>query len=304
MIGQTPEIVPADRKLYALRDVTATVESPFLICTSIMSKKLAEGIDGLVLDVKTGSGAFMQKEEDAALLAELMVETGERMGKRVVALITDMNQPLGTHVGNSLEVIEALEVLRGDGPNDLRELSLELAGWMFYLGNLVSEPTLGKSLADELIRSGKALEQFRQMIELQGGNPGVIDDPGLLPRAQYTTEVISPRSGTIAKMDCRAIGVASVVLGGGRTKKEDAIDPAVGIVVYRKIGDTVVAGEPLCTIHYNSEARAAEAERLLTNSFQISGSEPVTRPPLVYRVIGAPATAGVSSLEPNLRRSI
>ena len=182
MIGQTAEIAPADRKLYALRDVTATVESPYLICASIMSKKLAEGIDALVLDVKTGSGAFMKEEKDAVFLAELMVETGERMGKAIVALITDMDQPLGSKVGNSLEVIEALDVLRGAGPEELRELCLELAGWMFVLGGVADSVSDGKTRAAELIHSGQALEKLRQMVKLQGGDESVIDNPERLPR--------------------------------------------------------------------------------------------------------------------------
>src|SRR5690349_2476444 len=184
MIGQTAEIAPADRKLYALRDVTGTVESPYLICASIMSKKLAEGIDALVLDVKTGSGAFMKNEKDAAFLAELMVETGERMGKQVVALITDMDQPLGNMIGNALEVVEVIEVLRGGGPEDLRELCLHLAGWMLHLGGASKTVEAGKQISAQLISSGKALARFRQMVELQGGDPLAIDDPNKLPKAQ------------------------------------------------------------------------------------------------------------------------
>jgi pyrimidine-nucleoside phosphorylase len=289
MIGQTAEIAPADRKLYALRDVTATVESPYLICASIMSKKLAEGIDALVLDVKTGSGAFMKQEQDAAFLAELMVETGESMGKKVVALITNMDQPLGTHVGNSLEVIEALEVLRGRGPEDLRELCRELAGWMFYLGGAVETQEQGRSNAEQLIRSGKALKTFREMVGLQGGDVRMVDDQSLLPRAKYTLELTVPehdhKDGWITAIDCQAIGVASVILGGGRLKKEDSVDPSVGVVLHRKLGDTVTAGEPLCTIHYNSETQAAEAAALLMKSFQIADVAAGEKP-LIHRVIG------------------
>ena len=193
MIGQTAEIAPADRKLYALRDVTGTVESPYLICASIMSKKLAEGIDALVLDVKTGSGAFMKSEKDAAFLAELMVETGERMGKQVVALITDMDQPLGCMIGNALEVVEVVELLRGEGPEDLRELCLELAGWMLHLGGVADTVAEGKKQSEKLIASGKALDKFRQMVELQGGDPRAIDDPKKLPQAQHTMTVSSPQ---------------------------------------------------------------------------------------------------------------
>src|SRR5436309_12611393 len=227
MIGQTAEIAPADRKLYALRDVTATVESPYLICASIMSKKLAEGLDALVLDVKTGSGAFMKREGDATFLAELMVETGELVRKRVVALITDMDQPLGTNVGNSLEVIECIDVLRGGGPEDVRELCLELAGWMLYCGGQAHKPEQGKAAAEKLLHSGAALEKLCKLIELQGGDARVIEDVSLLPRAKFTADVTATRSGFVSDMDCQAIGTACVVLGGGRNKKEDGIDPAV-----------------------------------------------------------------------------
>ncbi len=285
MIGQTAEIAPADRKLYALRDVTGTVESPYLICASIMSKKLAEGIDGLVLDVKTGSGAFMKKEEDAVFLAELMVETGERMGKQVVALITDMDQPLGLLVGNSLEVAEVVDVLRGAGPQDLRELCLELAGWMFLLGGATASVTQGKQTAEQLLRSGKALERFGQMVALQGGDSSVIDHPRRLPQAEHKLDVLSSRSGCVMKIDCEAVGIACVVLGGGREKKEDSVDPSVGLALHKKVGDSVVAGEPLCAIHYNSEARAARAKTLIEASYQI-GETPPTKRPLVHRVIG------------------
>jgi pyrimidine-nucleoside phosphorylase len=295
MIGQTSEIAPADRKLYALRDVTATIESPYLICASIMSKKLAEGIDALVLDVKTGSGAFMKKEEDAMFLAHLMIETGELVGKKMVALITDMNQPLGRNVGNSLEVIESVEVLRGGGPNDVRELCLELAGWMFYLGGLESSSEVGKMKADKLLRSGKALDVFRKMIKLQGGNERVIDDTSVLPRSKHNKEVLNPKQGFIADIDCHAIGIASVILGGGRAKKEESVDPSVGIVVHRKLGDEVAAGEPLCTIHYNSEARADQAAALLQRSFHISEGAPGKISGLVHKVIGG--KTGVSSVE-------
>src|SRR6185437_3940562 len=189
LIGQTAEIAPADKKLYALRDVTGTVESPYLICASIMSKKLAEGIDALVLDVKTGSGAFMKKEEDAVFLAELMVETGQRLGKKVVALITDMNQPLGHAVGNALEVAECIDVLNGKGPDDLRELCLVLSAWMFLLGNRVINLEEGRKLAEEMIHRGKAKAKFREMIALQGGESRVVDHPDLLPRARHTVDV-------------------------------------------------------------------------------------------------------------------
>jgi pyrimidine-nucleoside phosphorylase len=284
MIGQTAEIAPADRKLYALRDVTKTVESPYLICASIMSKKLAEGLDALVLDVKTGSGAFMKKEEDAVFLAELMVETGERMGKALVALITDMDQPLGLKVGNSLEVVESIEVLQGKGPEDLRELCLELAGWMFHLGGVAGTVAEGKVKAGQLIESGQALEKFREMVRLQGGDTRTIDDPERLPRAKFTLDVNSPAEGYVTAIACETVGTACVVLGGGREKKEDAVDPAVGMVLHRKVGDAVRAGEPLCTVHYNSEARGTRAQELLLKSYEI-GPAPATKKPLIHRVI-------------------
>jgi pyrimidine-nucleoside phosphorylase len=285
MIGQTAEIAPADRKLYALRDVTGTVESPYLICASIMSKKLAEGIDALVLDVKTGSGAFMKTEDDAAFLAELMVETGERMGKEVVALITDMDQPLGSMIGNALEVVEVVEVLRGEGPEDLRQLCLELAGWMLHLGGVSATVEDGKGQSEKLISSGKALAKFRQMVELQGGDPRTIDDPRKLPQAQHTMTISSPRGGYLVSLKCEQIGTACVVLGGGRERKEDSVDPAVGIVLHKKVGDAVSIGEPLATIHYNSEARAQRVGELLEESYQIADS-PVEKRPLIHRIIG------------------
>jgi pyrimidine-nucleoside phosphorylase/thymidine phosphorylase len=288
MIGQTAEIAPADRKLYALRDVTGTVESPYLICASIMSKKLAEGIDALVLDVKTGSGAFMKNEKDAAFLAELMVETGERMGKQVVALITDMDQPLGNMIGNALEVIECVEVLQGKGPEDLRELCLELAGWMLHLGGASPTVAEGKQQSAKLISSGKALDKFRQMIELQGGDARVIDDAKRLPQAQHTVQVASAKAGYIASMQCEQIGTACVILGGGRERKEDSVDPSVGIVLHKKVGDRVAAGEALATIYYNSEAKAARAQQLIDASCEITDVAPAKRP-LVHRIIGQTA---------------
>jgi pyrimidine-nucleoside phosphorylase len=286
MIGQTAEIAPADRKLYALRDVTGTVESPYLICASIMSKKLAEGIDALVLDVKTGSGAFMKSEEDAAFLAELMVETGERMGKQVVALITDMDQPLGCMIGNALEVVEVVDVLRGEGPEDLRQLCLELAGWMLHLGGVCATVAEGKMRSEKLISSGKALEKFRKMVELQGGDPRVIDDPKKLPQAQHTMKISSPRGGYLASLQCEQIGTACVVLGGGRERKEDSVDPTVGIVLHQKVGDAISAGEPLATIYYNAETRAARARQLLVESYRIDDSPAHEKRPLIHRMIG------------------
>lgn len=286
MIGQTAEIAPADRKLYALRDVTGTVESPYLICASIMSKKLAEGIDALVLDVKTGSGAFMKSDKDAAFLAELMVETGERMGKQVIALITDMDQPLGNMIGNALEVVEVVEVLRGAGPEDLRELCLELAGWMLHLGGACKTVAEGKQQSARLISSGKALEKFRQMVELQGGDARVIDDAKRLPQAQHTMRVTSGEAGYVGSVQCEQVGTACVILGGGRERKEDSVDPAVGIVLHKKVGDSVAAGEPIATIYYNAEAKAARAQQLIAASYVVTAAAPSTKRPLIHKIIG------------------
>jgi len=285
MIGQTEKIAPADRKLYALRDVTGTVESPYLICASIMSKKLAEGTDALVLDVKTGSGAFMKKEEDAVFLAQLMVETGERMGKQMAALITDMNQPLGRMVGNALEVQECIEVLHGGGPADLRDLCLELAAWMFYLGGASKTVAQGKQLSEEIIASGKAFDRFRHMVELQGGDISTIDDPTRLPGADHRVEVRSRQAGYVTAIACEQVGTACVILGGGRERKEDSVDPAVGIAVHKKIGDKVSAGESLCTIYCHSDAQAARARTLLEESYQIAAAPPAHKKSMVHRVI-------------------
>jgi pyrimidine-nucleoside phosphorylase/thymidine phosphorylase len=226
----------------------------------------------------------MKSETDAAFLAELMVETGERMGKRVVALITDMDQPLGNMIGNALEVIEVGEVLRGRGPEDLRELCLHLAGWMLHLGGVSRSVAEGTQLSAQLIASGKALEKFRQMIELQGGDARVIDDPARLPRAQHTLQITSRNAGFISSMQCEQIGTACVILGGGRERKEDSVDPAVGIVLHKKVGDRVDAQEPIATIHYNSEAPAKRAHKLILEGIQIAEEAPLKRP-LIHRVI-------------------
>ena len=284
MIGQTAEIAPADRKLYALRDVTGTVESPYLICASIMSKKLAEGIDGLVLDVKTGSGAFMKSEADAVFLAELMVDTGERMGKRMVALITDMDQPLGLKIGNALEVEEIVELLEGGGSQDLCDLTVELAGWMFYVGDRTKSVKEGKALTEELIRSGKALEKFYAMVEIQGGDVATVRDVKLLPKATHTMDVLAHADGFVTAIACEQVGTACVILGGGRERQEDAVDPAVGLVLHRKVGDRVKKGERLATIHYNSDTRGQRAKKLMEESYQVGAAAPAKRA-LVHRVI-------------------
>jgi len=287
LIGQTAEIAPADKKIYALRDATSTVENIGLICGSIMSKKLAEGIDALVLDVKTGSGAFMKKEEDSVRLAEVMVETGKRMGKKVVALITDMDQPLGRMAGHSNEVIESIEVLNGRGPADLRELSLELSAWMFYLGERTKSVEEGRRLAETMIATGQAKEKLRQGIRLQGGDERVIDEPQRLPSARFQAKVASSTSGYLTGTHCEGFGIALAMLGGGREKKEDKIDHGVGLEFHKRIGDHVEKGEPLVTIHYNSDAKLAEAKSLIAGSYQVGENAPQGKRPLVRRILGA-----------------
>jgi pyrimidine-nucleoside phosphorylase len=287
LIGQTAEIAPADKKIYALRDATSTVENVGLICASIMSKKLAEGIDALVLDVKTGSGAFMKREEDSVLLAELMVETGQRMEKKVVALITDMNQPLGRMAGHSNEIAECIDVLNGGGPDDLVELSMELSAWMFFLGDRTKSVEDGRLLAEAMIASGQAREKFKQCIRLQGGDERVIDDPQLLPQAKSRADVLSPAAGFLTATNCEQLGTALATLGGGREKKEDTIDHAVGLEFHKRIGGRVEKGEPLVTIHYNSGAKLAEAQSLIAASYEIGEAAPGQSVPLLRRIIGA-----------------
>jgi pyrimidine-nucleoside phosphorylase len=287
LIGQTAEIAPADKKIYALRDVTATVENIGLICASIMSKKLAEGIDALVLDVKTGSGAFMKREEDAIRLAEVMVETGQRMGKKVVALITDMNQPLGRMAGHSNEIAECVDVLNGGGPPDLRELSIELSAWMFFLGDRTKTLDEGRQLAEKMIATGQAKEKFKQGIRLQGGAERVVDDLQLLPQARSHADVDSPFSGFISSTNCEQLGTALAMLGGGREKKEDMIDHAVGLEFHKRISERVEKGERLVTIHYNNGTKLAEAASLITNSYQIGEIAPREKLPLIRRILGA-----------------
>jgi pyrimidine-nucleoside phosphorylase/thymidine phosphorylase len=285
MIGQTAEIAPADKGLYALRDVIAAVESIPLICASIMSKKLAEGIDALVLDVKTGDGAFMKQMEKSVALAEVLVETGERMGKRTVALITDMDQPLGNAIGNSLEVEECISVMRdGKGPDDLVGVTVELAAWMLYLGGAAKSVDDGRSTSRNLLASGRVLEKFCELVTAHGGDPRVCSDSGALPQAKHKFEVRSQAEGTLTKIQCERIGAASVVLGGGRMVVEDLVDPAVGIVLHRKVRDHVASNELLCTVHYNSKEKFESARALLDASFEVGADKPAPRP-LIHRVI-------------------
>ena len=283
LIGQTPQIAPADRKLYALRDVTATVESRPLIAASIMSKKMAEGIDALVLDVKTGDGAFMKSLEDARALARAMVDIGRGMGRKVAALITDMDQPLGNAVGNALEVAECVDTLRGRGPSDLEELSVELAAWMLHLA--AGEPLdAGRGRVREALRSGAGLAKFREVIALQGGDPAVCDDTGRLPRASRTVAVRAEAAGQVAGIGCAAVGTAAMILGAGRETLDSAIDPAVGLILHKKVGDAVARDEALVTLHVNDDNRLQEAVSMIRSAVRI-GTAGVRPASLVREVI-------------------
>ncbi len=284
LIGQTPEIAPADRKLYALRDVTATVESLPLISASIMSKKMAEGIDALVLDVKCGDGAFLRGRDEAKALAETMVGIGRGMGKKVAALITDMEQPLGRTAGNALEVAECVETLKGRGPKDLESLSIELAAWMVTLAGVAASLDAARGKVRDALASGAGLERFRRVIELQGGNPRVCDDPSLLPHSREALVVRSERDGRVARIAARAIGHASMLLGGGRETVESAIDPAVGFVFHKKVGDPVAIGEPIVTVHLGPQSRRDAAMALVKQAIVVA-SEAKPRGPLVLDVL-------------------
>jgi len=280
IISQTTELVPADKKLYSLRNITGTIPSIPLIVSSIMSKKLAEGIDGLVLDVKCGSGTFMNTLDDARSLAQALVDTGATMGRKVTALITDMNQPLGRAVGNALEVREAVEILSGSGPADVRELTVELSAHMLVLGGLF--PDLGKAREKcfQCLENGLALERWRQMVACHGGDPDAE-----LPESENQISLPAPISGTVVAVDAEAIGRASLLLGAGRTGTIDRINPAVGLSNLRKIGESVGAGEPLCVIHASKDWKnREEIFRALENAFQLSET-PVNPPPLVREII-------------------
>ncbi|HXS97265.1 MAG TPA: thymidine phosphorylase [Candidatus Limnocylindrales bacterium] len=284
-IGQTDELAPADRKLYALRDVTATVESVPLISSSIMSKKLAEGIDALILDVKVGSGAFMKKQVDARRLAQTMVAIGRRMDKKVRALITDMNQPLGYAVGNALEIMEASQTLQNAGPEDLTKLSIELAAHMIQLGKKAATVEEARRIAESHLVDGSAYRKFKAVVQAQGGNPQALDKFELLPNATGMREIVSPRGGYVSIIDAHLIGMASNMIGAGRDKKEDAIDPAVGIILEVKVGEKVDAGSILCRLYYTREDNVEEAAELVEDAFRISAQKPDERS-LILEVVG------------------
>jgi pyrimidine-nucleoside phosphorylase len=284
MIGQTSEIAPADKKLYALRDVTGTVESIPLISASIMSKKIAEGIDALVLDVKTGSGAFMKTEADSRRLAESLVSIGNASGVKTEAIITAMDAPLGRAVGNALEVIECIDVLKGRGPQDLIDVSVELAARMLVLGKVADDVTAAALQVRRAIASGAGLERFRQIIEVQGGDPSVIDDYARMPHVADRHLVVAGRAGFVAGIDAALVGRASVALGAGRDRVEDPVDPAVGIVVVAKPGDTVRAGDPVLELHYRDRGRLETATRLTGQAVTIGDERAPARPLIVGEV--------------------
>ena len=282
--GQTANLAPADKKLYALRDVTATVDQMSLIASSIMSKKLASGADAIVLDVKTGNGAFMQKEEDAIALAKAMVDIGNRAGKQTVAVITDMDEPLGNAVGNALEIKEVIDALHGDGPEDLMEVVYALGTQMLLLAKRAEDEEIARNLITESIQERKALKKFAEFIENQGGNREEILHPDMLPKARYVIPVLAEEEGCIERILAQDIGIACMTLGGGRENKESTIDHGVGIFLTKKISDTVKKGETLALIHANSKEKAVLASNLVKNAYQIA-KEPAKKAPMVKCII-------------------
>jgi pyrimidine-nucleoside phosphorylase/thymidine phosphorylase len=283
-MGQTEQIVPADKKMYALRDATASVDSLPLIAASIMSKKLAEGIDGLVLDVKVGSGAFMKKQIEARKLAQLMVAIGRRMNVRVQALLTDMDQPIGYAIGNALEIMEVSQTLQNSGPTDLTQLSVELAARMIGLANPGLKLEAAREQAQSLLASGAAFAKFQEVIVAQGGNPDVLQRFELLPNASDAREIVSPRSGYITRINAEDIGLAAAMLGAGRDTMDRQIDPAVGIILERKVGEKVAAGNRLCTLYITDETHVEEAAQLVEDAFHISAA-PAEARELVLEVV-------------------
>ena len=284
MLGQTSRIAPADKKLYALRDVTGTVESIPLISASIMSKKIAEGIDALVLDVKTGSGAFMKTQADSRCLAESLVSIGKASGVRTEAVITAMDSPLGCAVGNALEVAECLDVLKGGGPTDLVDVSVALAARMLVLGGVAADRPDGERQVRAAIRSGAGLDRFRRIVEQQGGDPRVVDDSGRLPAAPERDLVRATADGFVCRLDAELVGRASVALGAGRDRVEDPVDPAVGIVVLAKPGAAVRRGDPVLELHYRDRARLDAARVLAERSIEIAAAPSPAVPLIVAEV--------------------
>lgn len=284
LVGQSGNLAPADKKLYALRDVTATVNSLPLIASSIMSKKIASGADAIVLDVKIGSGAFMKTVEDAQKLAEVMVQIGKNLNRKTIAVLSDMNQPLGFEVGNALEIKEVIEVLQGRGEKQLTELCLTLASQMCVAGGIYSDVQVANDNLRTVLKSGKALETFVKFVEAQGGNPEVIRQPELLPDAKYHIEVQSDVEGYISSINAEAVGIAAMLLGAGRKTKEEAIDYSVGISMKKKIGDYVTKGEVIGVIHSNNHNNVEESVRMLLRAFETK-KEAVKARPIVYEII-------------------
>ncbi len=282
VIGQTGNLTPADKKIYALRDVTGTVNSIPLIASSIMSKKIAAGADAIVLDVKTGNGAFMKTVEDAEALAHAIVKIGNQVGRQTMAIISDMSQPLGFSIGNALELKEAIDTLKGEGPEDLTELVLTLGSQMVVLAQKANNLEEAREMLKEVIENGKALEKFKTFLSNQGGDASIVDNPSQLPTAQYQFELPAKQAGVVAEMIANEIGIASMMLGAGRQTKEDEIDLAVGLVLNKKIGDYVEEGESLLTIHANTQDVEAVKEKLYDN---ITILEQASQPKLIHTII-------------------
>jgi len=286
LADHTADMVPADRVLYELRDVTSTVDSLPLIVASIMSKKIAGGARGIVLDVKTGSGAFLPKLEDSRRLARSLVSIGARLGRKISALITDMSQPLGYRVGNALEVREAIETLQGRGPQDLETLCCELGAELLLFAGKATDRAGAVSSLRRLLHDDRALHKFQEMVQNQGGNPAVVDDPSLLPTAEKAIRLEAPHSGTVARVDALPVGRAANLLGAGRFVKEDRIDKAVGVELVRKVGDRVTRGEPLAFLHANDETNLPQAAALVEGAYTV-GDGPVTPPVLIVERVAA-----------------
>ena len=278
IISSTSDLAPADKKLYALRDVTGTIDSIPLIVSSIMSKKLAAGADAIVLDVTTGSGAFMREYKDALKLGKIMVDIGLELGKETVAVVSNMDEPLGFAIGNSLEIKEAIEVLKNRGPEDLRDLCLVLGAHMLKLGGVTRNYEEGKKRLEKILKEGTAFDKFKEMVTAQGGNPEIIDNPELLPLAKHCTKIKADLSGYIQKIDSRLIGESAMLLGAGREKKESEIDLSVGIILKKKVGNKVNNNEDLAEVYYNDSEKLKEAKGKLLSSFVIGKKKPQKLP--------------------------
>lgn len=282
IVGATGEVAPADKKIYGLRDVTDTVDSIPLIASSIMSKKIASGTDALVIDVKTGTGAFMKTLDQSRLLAKALVEIGKQAGLKCMAVISDMNQPLGNKIGNALEIEESIDVLKGKGPKDLTELVLTLGSYMVVMGEKAQNTTEARKMLEQTIQDGSALERFAAMIKAQGGDPAVVDNYQLMPQAKYKIPFKADRDGVLTKLSADEVGTASMLLGGGRQKADDALDYSVGIELHHKLGDYVKDGEPILTI-YSNRQEIPDIEQLLRESIKISDDGKV--PTLIHEII-------------------